>query len=258
MSGGPVYLVGAGPGDPEYLTQKAVRLLREADAVLYDRLVHPSTLAYAERARLVRSVGKGKEGPAIAQEEIHRLLVELVTQGYGPIVRLKGGDPFLFGRGGEEAMALQAAGIPWEVVPGVSAALAAPALAHIPVTYRGLSEGLVIVSGTRAGGGMTSLAEWGKMSHTLVILMGMARLPELVASLLAGGRAPETPAAAISAAGWEGARAVRAPLAFLPQACRAHGITAPATVVVGRVAGLLPFPSGLGGLSMAVDAFASG
>ncbi|MCL6563024.1 MAG: uroporphyrinogen-III C-methyltransferase [Firmicutes bacterium] len=253
MKGGPVYLVGAGPGDPDYLTLKAVRLLGEADAVLYDRLVHPSVLNYARRARLVQSVGKGRNGQGYRQEAIHRLLVKLCQEGYGPIVRLKGGDPFLFGRGGEEALALEAAGIPWEVVPGVSAALAAPALGHIPVTFRGVSRGVVIVSGTQAGGAAPSLAEWAHSDYTLVILMGVEHLDQLVAQLLAAGRPAETPAAVVSGASWPGARSVRASLSELPEACRRVGIEAPATIVVGPVTQLLPAPEALSGLPALVD-----
>lgn len=255
MTREPVYLVGAGPGAPDLLTVRAARVLARADALLYDRLVHPDVVALATQARVKVAVGKSPGAPKAAQEAICATLQALWQAGYDPVVRLKGGDPFVFGRGGEEAAALSAAGIPWEVVPGLSAALAAPALAHIPVTHRGVSPGVVIVSGTAAGGRLHSLAGEGQTPYTLVVLMGVARLEALVRSLIAGGKPPDTPAALLAAMAWPEARAVRAPLAELPAAARAAGMTAPATLVVGPVAALFPLPSDLRG---AVDAFAPG
>lgn len=172
-STGFVSLVGAGPGDPDLLTQRAVRRLAEADLVLYDALVSPEVLPLAVRAQCL-SVGKRACKPSISQEAINRCLVRGARRGKR-VVRLKCGDPFVFGRGGEEAIALAAAGIPFEVVPGVSSALAAPALAGIPVTHRGMSSSAVVVSGHSPSAYAPILDAVTPHSTTLVVLMGLDR-----------------------------------------------------------------------------------
>ncbi len=190
-----VSLVGAGPGDPELLTLKAVRRLGEADLVLYDALVETATLSYAARAQRF-FVGKRAGRPAIRQDAINRLMIREARRGRR-IVRLKCGDPFVFGRGGEEALALAAAGIPCEVIPGISSAIAAPLLAGIPVTHRGLASAFLVVSGhaeTAYGPVLRSLAPG---SATIVVLMGMANRVEIARELRAAGWASRTPAAVL-------------------------------------------------------------
>jgi uroporphyrinogen III methyltransferase/synthase len=258
-----VYLVGAGPGDPGLLTVRGRDLLAQADVVLYDALVDPRLLALAPPTAQRINVGKvphdahhpphsGYLSPAgqpshrspsshgaPTQAQINALLVH-----YGRlapcVVRLKGGDPFLFGRGGEEALALAQAGIPCEVVPGVSAALAVPAAAGIPVTHRGLAASLAIVTGHEAPdkGPGAAHVDWGRLAtatDTLVILMGLGRLPQLVATLLAQGRAPTTPAAVIGQGTTPWQQVVVGLLAQLPGLVVAARVRSPATIVVGEV-----------------------
>jgi uroporphyrin-III C-methyltransferase/precorrin-2 dehydrogenase/sirohydrochlorin ferrochelatase len=232
-----VWLVGSGPGDPELLTRKAARVLAEADVVFYDGLVPLPVLALAERAQRF-SVAKRAGGGGTSQETIHRLLVRAARRGKR-VVRLKGGDPFLFGRGGEEALALAAAGVPFEVVPGVSSALAAPALAGIPVTHRGLASGLVIVTGHGAASYRPVLGGLRPGDATVVVLMGLARRAELAAFLLARGWGAGTPAAMLLAAAtpqawsWTGTLATLG-AAEIPDPLR----RAPGTLVVGEVVSL--------------------
>ncbi len=235
-----VHLVGAGPGDPELLTLRADRLLRTADVVVHDRLVGPAVLALAERARLV-DVGKLPGGPRRAQADINRLLIEEGRHG-GTVVRLKGGDPYLFGRGGEEAADLRAAGIDVEVVPGVSSALAAPAAAGIPVTHRTVSAGVTIVTGATAED--SSGVDWAALAalgHTLVVLMGVGRAPELASTLIGHGRCPIEPVAVIGSGTLSGQRTVRTTLERLDRV----DVPAPATIVIGPVAALVDLPEWL-------------
>jgi uroporphyrin-III C-methyltransferase len=195
----PVYLVGAGPGDPELITVRGLRVLRQAEVVVYDRLVSPELLDEAAAGALRVFVGKHAGGPCTSQEEINALLVHYARRGFR-VVRLKGGDPFVFGRGGEEAEALVAAGIPFEVVPGVSSAVAVPAYAGIPLTHRRLSSSFAVVTGHRESGTDRPPVDWAKLAtavDTLVVLMGLGTLPEVVEALVANGRAPETPVALI-------------------------------------------------------------
>jgi uroporphyrinogen III methyltransferase/synthase len=242
-----VYLVGAGPGDPGLLTIKGRDLLAEADVVLYDDLVDARVLGLcgerAVRVGVGKARGAGGHRPATAQEEINRLLVEHGRSG-ARVVRLKGGDPFVFGRGGEEALALAAAGVPYEVVPGVSSAVAAPAYAGIPVTQRGLASSVTIVTGHEAPDKAPDAArvDWrrlgGSGGDTLVILMGVGRLPHIAAELIAGGRAPETPAAVIERGTTPEQRVVTGTLRDLPQLAAEAGVKSPACIVVGEVAAL--------------------
>lgn len=231
---GRVVLVGGGPGDPDLLTVRGQAELAAADVVVADRLAPVDALATLCPQALVIDVGKTPYHHPIPQERINQLLVEHAWAGRR-VVRLKGGDPFLLGRGGEEVLACRAAGVPVEVVPGVSSALAAPAAAGIPVTHRGISAGLLVVSGHDELD-VDLLARW---RHTIVVLMGMARLSELTAALLAEGRDPMTPGAVIHRAWTPQQRVVRAPLKTLAEEVVALGVTNPAVIVIGEVSDVL-------------------
>jgi uroporphyrin-III C-methyltransferase len=232
---GRVFLVGAGPGDPGLLTLRAAQLLGSADAVVYDRLVHPEVLKHARpRARLL-FVGKEGGGESVSQEEINALLISQARLGRR-VVRLKGGDPFVFGRGGEEALALEEAGIAYEVVPGVSSGVAAPAAAGIPVTHRGLSGSVTFATGHRAGSG----PDWAHLAgaETLVLFMAGSRLEEATLALIAAGRSPNTPSAVVEAGTWEHQRVIEAPLASIALKAREAAVGSPALLVVGEVVSL--------------------
>ena len=229
---GIVYLVGAGPGDPRLITVLGLDRLRQAEVVVYDRLVSPRLLDEAPRAERI-FVGKAPGEHSAQQEEINELLVRHATAGR-IVVRLKGGDPFVFGRGSEEALACAEAGIPWEVVPGISSALSVPALAGIPVTHRELAGGFAVVTGHCAEGDRQDWAALARV-ETLVILMGLSRLPEIAASLLFHGRNAETPVAVIAQGSLPGETVVTATLATIAGDVARAGLRAPATIVVGEV-----------------------
>ncbi len=198
MLTGKVYLVGAGPGDPGLMTVRGLELLRRADVLVYDQLVNPALLEEARSTAVRIYVGKKAGCHCIAQEEINEVLIRYGRQGY-EVVRLKGGDPFVFGRGGEEAEALADADIPFVVVPGVSSAIAAPAYAGIPLTHRKFASSFAVVTGHEARKTQSSV-DWKKLAtavDTLVILMGLHNLPAIVAKLTAYGRSPETPVALV-------------------------------------------------------------
>lgn len=247
-----VSLVGAGPGDPELFTLKAARRLGEADLVLYDALVSPEALELAPRAQRF-PVGKRAARPAVSQETIHRLMIRGALRGKR-VVRLKCGDPFVLGRGGEEALALAAAGVPFEVVPGLTTAVAAPALSGIPVTHRGLASGFAAVSGHTEAAYRPILEALPANSLTLVILMGLASRGPLSKLLIARGWPGATPAAVCLAAGtaqgytWIGTLDA---LGAAPVAAKRGG--AAGTIVIGDVvsigatlaAALSPHPSTL-------------
>jgi uroporphyrinogen III methyltransferase/synthase len=232
-----VSLVGAGPGDPGLLTLSAVHALENADVVLYDALVSEAVLSFLP-ARCERIfVGKRGGGYAMPQEDIEALMVRTALQGRR-VVRLKGGDPFVFGRGGEEAQALRAAGIPFGVVPGISSAIAAPAYAGIPVTHRALSAAFTVASGREDPAKPASLLDWEKLAdehRTLVFLMASANLAEIAERLIAHGLVSTTPAAVVQ----DGTRATQrscvGTLATIDEDARRAGIVAPAVVVVGDV-----------------------
>lgn len=228
-----VFLVGAGPGDPDLLTMRAHRLLQQADVVVHDRLATGS-LTMVPRTTECIDVGK-RQHHAWDQEAINDLLVDLGRQ-HGTVVRLKGGDPYLFGRGGEEALALRVAGIAVEVVPGVSSALAAPAAAGIPVTHRGASPAVTIVTGHRRAeeADATDWEALAKVPGTLVVLMAVAERAEIGRRLQAGGLPADTPVAAIEQATMAGQRVVRGRLSELAQL----RVSAPAVLVIGIVASL--------------------
>lgn len=234
---GKVYLVGAGPGDPELITVRGQRLLREADVVLHDRLLNEELLE-GIRAEII-DVGKAPGRHKLSQEEINRLLVEKAREGK-IVVRLKGGDPYLFGRGGEEALALREAGIPFEVVPGVTSAIAAPALAGIPVTHRGISTALTVVTGHEEAGKEREL-DWhalARLGGTLVVLMGVGRIRENTSMLMEGGLSPNTPAALIERGSWPDQRCVRGTLGDIAERAASAGVGSPAVLVVGDVVDL--------------------
>jgi uroporphyrin-III C-methyltransferase/precorrin-2 dehydrogenase/sirohydrochlorin ferrochelatase len=230
---GLVSLVGAGPGDPDLLTRKAARRLAEADLVLYDALVSPETLTLATRAQRFY-VGKRCRRHAMAQETIHRLMVRAARRGKR-VVRLKGGDPFVFGRGGEEALALAAAGVPFEVVPGVSSAVAAPALSGIPVTHRGVSSAFTVVSGHDEAAWRPIAEGLAPRSCTLVVLMGLAQRARIAAALIARGWPARTPCAIVLAASAPDAHVWTGPLAELGRAPLDGPAEAPGTLVIGEV-----------------------
>lgn len=198
MKKGKVYLVGAGPGDPGLLTVRGLDLLRRAEVVVYDRLVSPVLLEEVRPEAIRIFVGKGTGFHTLPQEQINDTLIAHGRRGL-LVIRLKGGDPFVFGRGGEEAEALLAAGVPFEVVPGVSSAVAVPAYAGIPLTHRKLSSSFAVITGHEACKAEPSV-DWERLAtavDTLVVLMGLKNLPRIVGKLLAHGRPPETPVALI-------------------------------------------------------------
>lgn len=228
-----VHLVGAGPGDPGLLTLRGAEALREADVVVHDRLVRPEMLALAPSGAELVDVGKSPGGPSTTQQDINDLLVELGRSGRR-IVRLKGGDPYVFGRGGEEAEALRRAGIAYEVVPGITSAVAAPAAAGIPVTHRDHSSGFTVVTAHQDPAHDRDL-DWdalARLGTTLVVLMGAARAAAVAARLIDGGMSPDTPAAAVHRGTQPDQAVWRGRLADLG----AEPVRAPATLVIGSVA----------------------
>ena len=234
MSAAMVYIVGAGPGDPELITVKGLACLRRADVVLYDRLAPAELLAEARPGAELIDVGKEPQRHRRSQDEINALLVDRARAGL-TVVRLKGGDPFVFGRGGEECQALAAAGIPFEVVPGVSSAIAVPAYAGIPVTQRGISAAFTVLTGHTAD---DEVFDWEAVpsAGTLVLLMGVRHLGTLTRLLIEHGRAQETPAAVIEHGATPQQRVVVGTLADIAE--RASALRAPATTVIGDVVAL--------------------
>jgi uroporphyrinogen III methyltransferase/synthase len=234
---GIVYLVGGGPGDPKLITVRGAEVLARADVVVYDRLASPALLdlapGHAERVYAGKEPGRAQ----MAQEAISALLVERGLAGQA-VVRLKGGDPFVFGRGGEEALACAEAGVPFEVVPGVSSAIAAPASVGIPVTHRGIARSLAIVTASTAHGDGVDLSEVAVATDTLVLLMAAGRLEATCAELVAAGRPADEPAAIVQWAWTPDQRSVVGTLATLPALALAASIGPPATLVVGAVAAL--------------------
>jgi uroporphyrin-III C-methyltransferase len=226
-----VHLVGAGPGDPELLTVRAARLLAEADVVVHDALVGDDVFAVVNPAAELIDVGK-RPGRGVPQELISALLVTLAESGR-TIVRLKGGDPFVFGRGGEEAQALLDAGVPFEIVPGVTSAFAAPAAAGVPVTHRGVSAAVTVVTGHRRTGEPD--IDWQSLAHvggTVVVLMGVSQRAHIAAELMAGGLCPDTPVAAVRSATTIDQVTLRCRLDELGGA----RLDSPAVIVIGAVA----------------------
>lgn len=235
IDNGTVYLVGAGPGDPDLITVKGLKILRIADTVVYDRLIHPDLLdeARADAKRIY--VGKAPGQHAYPQDEINAILVEQARLGR-TVVRLKGGDPFVFGRGGEEALTLAAAGIPFQIVPGITSPISVPAYAGIPVTHRNVSSAFTVVTGHSCKEGddpdWISLARAG----TLVILMGLKRLPSIADTLIKAGIDASMPAAVIASGATNDQVVVEGTLENIGR--RTRHLASPATIVIGRVVSL--------------------
>ena len=233
-----VYLVGAGPGDPELLTLRAARLLLEADVLVYDNLVSKEILACLPEATERIYVGKKASNHSLPQEGINALLVRLAGEGR-KVVRLKGGDPFIFGRGGEEVEELVKAGVPFEVIPGITAAAGIGAYAGIPLTHRDFAQSCIFVTGHLKEGSVD--LDWNMLARprqTLVFYMGITQLAEICAQLTAHGLAASTPAAVVRRGTTCEQRVVTSDLAGLPAAVKAAGITPPALTIVGDVVSL--------------------
>ncbi|MDQ3647322.1 MAG: uroporphyrinogen-III C-methyltransferase [Actinomycetota bacterium] len=240
MSPGVVYLVGAGPGDPGLMTARSLELIAAADVILYDRLIPEGALSGAREDCELRYVGKTPGAAAMTQEDIDGLLVELGRHGRR-VVRLKGGDPFVFGRGGEEAAALTQAGVRFEVVPGVTAGVAAPAYAGMPVTHRDVASAVAFVTGHEDPEKAETAIDWAALAAfpgTLVFYMGVRNLPRIAERLMAAGRPGGEPAAVVAQGTLPAQRSVRAPLAELPGRAAEAQVNPPAITVVGPVVAL--------------------
>ena len=234
---GKVYLVGAGPGDPGLITVRGLNLLRQAEVLIYDRLVHPDLVAEAPDDAVRIYVGKESGWHCMPQERINRLLVTSAQQG-AVVVRLKGGDPFVFGRGGEEAQALVEAGIPFEVVPGVSSAVAVPAYAGIPLTHRKVASSFAVITGHEEAEKEESSLPWGELAtavDTLVVLMGVKSLSQIVRQLLNAGRSPETPVALIRQGTTAEQYTIIGTLADIVVKAEAVKLAPPVVTVIGEV-----------------------
>jgi uroporphyrin-III C-methyltransferase/precorrin-2 dehydrogenase/sirohydrochlorin ferrochelatase len=239
-SEGRIVLVGAGPGDPGLLTIAGRDAIADADVVVYDRLVNPALLEYARSDAQLVYAGKRRGGGSMTQAEINDLLCAEALAGK-VVVRLKGGDPFVFGRGGEEVLAARAAAVPCTVIPGITAAVAAPAAAGIPVTHRGLSSAFTVVTGHEDPGKPDGAIDWDALAQlggTLVLLMGVETLPQVCQRLIDGGLPNDTPAAVIQSGTTEEQRVVGGDLATIAELARLAGVQAPATTVIGEVAAL--------------------
>ena len=240
MSAGKVFLVGAGPGDPGLLTLKGADCLKQADVVVYDRLASAELLALAPPTAEIVFMGKEPETPGGFQQQINETLAAAALAGK-TVVRLKGGDPFVFGRGGEELDALRQAGVPFEVVPGITSAVAVPAYAGVPVTHRGLSASFTVVTGSEDPAKPERSVDWealAKISGTIVVLMGWRSLPNIIDTMLANGRAPETPVAVTQWGTTPRQRTVGGTLGDIVAKGNDAGLTSPVVTVIGEVAGL--------------------
>ncbi len=234
---GKVYLVGAGPGSVDLLTIRALRVLQDADVVLYDALVSPDLKKLFPREAELIDVGKRADRHTYSQAEINRMLVELARK-HKTVVRVKGGDPYVFGRGGEEAEALVKAGVAVEVVPGISSAIAIPAIAGIPVTFRGYASSVTIITGHEdptKGATALDFKALAALQGTLVILMGIKRLEENVRALLDHGKPPETPVAIVESGGTAAERVTVGTLGTIVDRAAEIHVEAPAVIVVGEV-----------------------
>ena len=243
---GQVWLTGAGPGDPGLLTLHAANALGQADVILYDALVHPDILHLARPGATLESAGKRGGRPSASQRDITQRLIELARQNLR-VLRLKGGDPFVFGRGGEEALGLAAAGIPFRVVPGVTAGLSGLSYAMIPATTRDTNHGVILVTGQYAADTNRGL-EWAPLVQTrlpIIVYMGVTHLPEIAASLIAGGAAPDLPAAVVQNATTAQQRVLVTTLDQVADQAKAQGFASPAIVAFGEMvrlrSALIPF-----------------
>lgn len=239
MVHGKVFLVGAGPGDPKLLTLKAVEVLREADVVVYDRLVSEAILEFAPEDAEKIYVGKSSEKHELSQEKINKLLVNKALDGK-KVVRLKGGDPFIFGRGGEEAEALADKKIAFEVVPGVTSAVAAPTYAGIPLTHRDYASSVAVVTGHQAADAESPI-DWGRLAgsvDTIVVLMGVGSLESTANALIEGGLSPNLPVAVIEWGTTEKQRSLIGTLGTIAEDAREKNVKPPAVIVIGEVVNL--------------------
>jgi uroporphyrin-III C-methyltransferase len=237
MKLGKVYLVGAGPGDPELLTVKALRLIQNAGCIVYDHLVNAEIMAAAHPNAEMIYVGKQGHKCAMKQETINAILVTKATE-HEIVVRLKGGDPFIFGRGGEEAEALISAGIWWEVVPGISSGAAAAAYAGIPITHRGISSSVTFITGHEDPTKTESQLKWQHLAHgsdTLVIFMGVAKIKDIAEQLLLHGRKAQTPVAFIQQGTYQHQTTHTCTLQEIPELLATNEIQSPAIIVIGEV-----------------------
>ena len=241
---GKVYLIGAGPGDPGLLTVKGRQALERAEVVVYDRLAHPSLLDYAPSSAERIFAGKARGQQELTQDGINSLLVDRARSGKR-VARLKGGDPFVFGRGGEEALALARCGIPYEIVPGVSSAIAAPAYAGIPVTHRGIATGFTVVSGSEDPSKPSSSVRWDELGRslvahggTLITLMGWTSIEKILDALQQSGLDAETPVALVQWGTWNRQKTVTGTLATAATKGRAAGLAAPVVAIIGEVVNL--------------------
>lgn len=237
---GKVYIVGAGPGDPELITIKAARLIRSADVILYDRLVSEETISLAKKGCELIYVGKHPGESSTTQERINEMLVEKAQEG-GSIVRLKGGDPFLFGRGGEEAQVLSREGISYEVVPGITSAISVPAYAGIPVTQRHIASSVAFITGHEASTKTKGTVEWERIAQsvdTLVVMMGIRNLGNIAERLINGGRDPKTPVAIIEKGTTKLQKTITGTLETIEVKARIEGIKPPAITIIGKVVNL--------------------
>ncbi|PVX25451.1 MAG: uroporphyrinogen-III C-methyltransferase [Candidatus Bathyarchaeum sp.] len=239
MAHGKVFLVGAGPGDPRLVTLKAVDVLKQANAVVYDRLVSEQILDFAPKAAEKFYVGKSSEKHELSQEKINELLVNLALDGK-TVVRLKGGDPYVFGRGGEEAEALADNKIAFEVVPGVTSAIAAPAYAGIPVTHRDYASSFAVVTGHQAADADAPI-DWSRLAgsvDTIIVLMGVGSLESTAKSLMQGGLNPDVPVAVIEWGTTAKQRTLVCTLATVAKETKAKSVRPPAVIVIGKVVDL--------------------
>ncbi|GEN33906.1 MULTISPECIES: uroporphyrinogen-III C-methyltransferase [Aneurinibacillus] len=237
MTQGKVYLVGAGPGDPKLITVRGLELLQHADVVVYDRLASPKLLDYAKQEAERIYCGKQADHHSLPQSEINRIIVEKALEGK-EVVRLKGGDPFVFGRGGEEAEACLAAGLSYEVVPGITSGIAAPAYAGIPVTHRAYSSSVAFVTGHKAADKEQSGIDWKKLAtavDTLVFYMGVGNLPDIVRNLRQHGRRKETPVALVRWGTYENQETLIGTLETIVEKVQQARFKSPAIIVVGEV-----------------------
>lgn len=234
-----VHIVGAGPGDPELITVKALKRIQAADVILYDRLVNDELLAHAKPGALLLYCGKAPGRHAMPQDAINELLIRYAKEGQ-TVVRLKGGDPFIFGRGGEEALALAACGIPYEIVPGITSAIGAAAAADIPLTHRGVAASFACVTGNRCHGDQMPV-RWDLLAHgvdTLVVYMGVSQLRHIQQELLKHGKSGSTPAALVEKGTTERQRVLTGKLQDIDRIAAAAGLENPAVIIIGEAVGV--------------------
>ncbi len=236
---GKAYLVGAGPGRADLITVRGLELIRRAEVIIYDRLVAPELLDEAPAEAELIFVGKAPGHHVKTQDEINELLVDRVKAGK-QVIRLKGGDPFVFGRGGEEALALADHGLPFEIVPGITSSIAVPAFAGVPVTHRGISTAFAVVTGHETPDKGDPETNWETLTQvpTLVIMMGVGRIKAICEAIIKAGRDIDTPAIAIHQGTTDQQCSVRATLGTLPDAIAISGLIPPSVIVIGEVAAL--------------------